>query len=139
MEVRQMLELATKHGYVCQPIAEMTAELAHEIGAPLNGVERRMVEIAKAVVGGPKVVLLDEPGAGLDASEVARLREAILAIPETFGAMVMLIDHDVDLIAATCVSTLVLDFGQLLAYGPTAEVLKDPKVKAAYLGVEEVA
>lgn len=113
-------------------------ELAREIGAPLNGFERRMVEIAKAVVGGPKIVLLDEPGAGLDASEVAGLREAIRAIPETFGAIVILIDHDVDLIAATCVSTLVLDFGQRLAYGPTAEVLKDPKVMAAYLGVEDV-
>jgi len=115
------------------------SDAARQLGAPLNGFERRMVEIAKAVVGAPRIVLLDEPGAGLDPGEAARLRDVIRAIPQAFGAIVILIDHDVDLIAATCVSTLVLDFGQRLAFGPTAEVLKDPSVVAAYLGVEDVA
>jgi ABC-type branched-subunit amino acid transport system ATPase component len=52
--------------------------------------------------------------------------------------MTVLIDHDVELIAATCLSTLVLDFGKVIACGPTAEVLTDPRVKSAYLGSEEV-
>ena len=108
-------------------------------GAALNAFERRLVDLAKAVVGKPKIVLLDEPGAGLRPPEVALLRQAILGIAERCGAMTLLIDHDVELIATTCRSTMVLDFGELLALGPTAEVLKDDRVKAAYLGVEEVA
>jgi ABC-type branched-subunit amino acid transport system ATPase component len=63
----------------------------------------------------------------------------ILGIHEQFGALTLLIDHDVATIAATCVSTVVLDFGELLVAGPTQEVLKDDRVKAAYLRVEEVA
>ena len=108
-------------------------------GAALNAFERRLVELAKAVVGAPKIVLLDEPGAGLRPPEVALLREAILGIEKYRGAMTLLIDHDVELIATTCPSTMVLDFGELLALGPTADVLKDERVKAAYLGVEEFA
>jgi len=53
--------------------------------------------------------------------------------------MTLLIDHDVSLIAATCASTLVLDFGECIAFGPTFDVLNDRRVKAAYLGVEEIA
>ena len=58
-------------------------------------------------------------------------------IPAFSGAQVLLIDHDVDLIAATCSQTLVLDFGRRLALGPTREVLQDPAVQAAYLGASE--
>jgi ABC-type branched-subunit amino acid transport system ATPase component len=105
----------------------------------LNAFERRMVELAKTFVGAPKLVLLDEPGAGLRAHEVDTLREVILGIHGNFGATTLLIDHNVDLIAATCTSTLVLDFGQVIAFGPTAQVLRDTRVKAAYLGIEEVA
>jgi branched-chain amino acid transport system ATP-binding protein len=111
----------------------------HEMAQGLNAFERRMVELAKTFVGGPKLVLLDEPGAGLRAHEVAALREIIVGINKTFGATTLLIDHDVELIAATCVSTLVLDFGEVIAFGPTADVLRDSRVKAAYLGIEEVA
>ena len=115
------------------------ADRGHVMGAALNAFERRMVEVAKAVVGAPKIVLLDEPGAGLRPQELAALREAILGIHARFGAMTLLIDHDVDLIASTCVSTMVLDFGELIAFGPTPEVLKDPRVRSAYLGVAEAA
>jgi branched-chain amino acid transport system ATP-binding protein len=112
---------------------------ANEFGGSLNTYERRMVELAKTLVGSPKIVLLDEPGAGLREAEVDALREAILGIHDRFGAMTLLIDHDVEMIAATCVSTVVLDFGQLLVVGPTADILKDERVKAAYLGIEEMA
>ena len=114
------------------------SDKADEMGAALNTFERRMLELARTLVGSPKIVLLDEPGAGLREEEVAALREAILGIDEQFGAMILLIDHDVEMIAATCVSTVVLDFGQLLVVGPTADILKDDRVKAAYLGIEEV-
>jgi branched-chain amino acid transport system ATP-binding protein len=90
--------------------------------------------VAKALVGGPRLVLFDEPGAGLDERESSVLRDAIVSIPDRFGAQVLLIDHDVDLISAVCTQTLVLDFGRRLALGPTREVLADSAVRRAYLG-----
>jgi len=93
-----------------------------------------MVEVAKALVGEPRLILFDEPGAGLDERESRVLRDAIAAIPDAFGAQVLLIDHDVDLIAAICTQTLVLDFGRRLALGDTRAVLDDPVVRRAYLG-----
>ena len=122
--------------------AQVHAALAHAglldvaavPGAALDLFRRRMVEVAKALVGRPKLVLFDEPGAGLDESESRVLREAIVSIPERFGAQVLLIDHDVDLIAAICTQTLVLDFGRRLALGATRAVLDEPAVRQAYLG-----
>jgi ABC-type branched-subunit amino acid transport system ATPase component len=108
-------------------------------GASLNTFERRMLELAKAVVGEPRVLLLDEPAAGLREEEIEVLRHAIRGVHAHFGAMTLLIEHNVALIASTCVSTVVLDFGALLAFGPTAEVLQSERVKAAYLGLEEAA
>ncbi|MBC8162986.1 MAG: ABC transporter ATP-binding protein [Roseiflexaceae bacterium] len=108
------------------------------LGRSLNAFERRMAEIARAVVGTPRLILMDEPGAGLSPQESGILRAVITSIPVQFGAMVVLIDHDVQLIAATCAKTAVLDFGTLIAYGPTDHVLKDSRVKAAYLGEEVV-
>lgn len=103
-------------------------------GRELDLFRRRMVEVAKALVGRPRLILFDEPGAGLDERESRVLRDAIAAIPEQFGAQVLLIDHDVDLIANLCTQTLVLDFGKKLALGPTRAVLDDPVVRQAYLG-----
>ncbi|MBB4845044.1 branched-chain amino acid transport system ATP-binding protein [Paucibacter oligotrophus] len=108
--------------------------VATRLGRQLNLFQRRMVEVAKALVGTPRLLLFDEPGAGLTEQESLLLRAAILAIPQRFGAQVLLIDHDVDLIKATCSQTLVMDFGQCLALGPTAQVLDDPAVRRAYLG-----
>jgi branched-chain amino acid transport system ATP-binding protein len=113
---------------------------AERVGATLNASERRLVEIARCIIAKPRVVMMDEPGAGLSESESDHLREVILGIPEFCSAQVLLVDHDVDLIAATCQETLVLDFGSKIAFGTTGDVLKDPKVRAAYLGtVAEVA
>ena len=105
-------------------------------GAQLNLFQRRLVEVAKALVGAPRLLLFDEPGAGLNEQESAQLRRLLLGIADFCGAQLLLIDHDVDLIAATCGQTLVLDFGQRLALGPTREVLADPAVRRAYLGAE---
>jgi ABC-type branched-subunit amino acid transport system ATPase component len=115
------------------------ATRSRALGAELNAYDRRMLEIARATVGAPRLIMMDEPGAGLSEEETAHLRDVILGIPAFCGAQVLLVDHDVDLISATCAATLVLDFGSKIAYGPTADVLRDPKVRAAYLGMVEAA
>ncbi len=114
------------------------AAMKDRSGRVLSSYERRAVELARAIVGKPRILLMDEPGAGLSETESAGLQSIITGIPGYSGAMVVLVDHDVSLIAATCTSTAVLDFGSLIAFGPTAEVLVDNRVKAAYLGTEEL-
>jgi branched-chain amino acid transport system ATP-binding protein len=106
--------------------------------ATLDARDRRMVEVARAVVGKPRVVLLDEPGAGLPEEETEHLSRVIQRIPEEMGALVILVEHDMSLVSACCAVTAVLDFGKLIASGPTAEVLRDEKVIAAYLGSEDL-
>ena len=105
----------------------------------LGARERRLVEVARAVVGKPRLVLLDEPAAGLPDEETEHLGGVIRRIPEHMDALVILVDHDMSLVSACCDVTAVLDFGRLIASGPTAQVLRDEQVVAAYLGTEEVA
>jgi branched-chain amino acid transport system ATP-binding protein len=104
----------------------------------LGARERRLVEVARAVVGKPRVVLLDEPAAGLPDEETGHLSEVIQKIPQYMGALVILVDHDMSLVSACCQTTAVIDFGRLVASGPTAEVLRDEHVMRAYLGTEDV-
>ncbi|MEA2454865.1 MAG: branched-chain amino acid transport system ATP-binding protein [Thermoleophilaceae bacterium] len=104
----------------------------------LGARERRLVEVARAVVGRPKLVLLDEPGAGLPDEETEHLGRVIQRIPEHMGGLVILVDHDMSLVSACCETTAVLDFGRLIATGPTADVLRDEAVMKAYLGTEEI-
>ncbi len=106
--------------------------------ATLGAAERRLVEVARAVVGSPRLVLLDEPAAGLPEDETAALSEVIKQIPERTGALTVLVDHDMELVGATCTNVAVLDFGHVIASGPTREVLDDPIVMAAYLGTEDL-
>jgi len=105
--------------------------------ATLGGRERRLVEVARAVVGTPRLVLLDEPAAGLPDEETQHLAGVIRRIPEQLGALVILVDHDMSLVSACCEVTAVLDFGKLIASGPTAEVLRNEHVIRAYLGTEQ--
>ena len=104
----------------------------------LGAAQRRLVEVARAVVGRPRLVLLDEPAAGLPDEETRHLAEVIRRIPEHNGALVILVDHDMSLVSGCCATTAVLDFGKLIASGPTAEVLRDDRVVRAYLGTAEV-
>ena len=101
----------------------------------LGARERRFVEVARAVVGTPRLVLLDEPGAGLPEEETELLAQAIRQIPERVGATVILVEHDMSLVQSCCTNTAVLDFGRLIASGATAQVLRDKAVMEAYLGV----
>jgi branched-chain amino acid transport system ATP-binding protein len=103
----------------------------------LGARERRLVEVARAVVGKPRVVLLDEPAAGLPDEETEHLSRVIRNIPEQIGALVILVDHDMSLVSACCEITAVLDFGKLIAAGPTADVLRNEHVVRAYLGTED--
>jgi branched-chain amino acid transport system ATP-binding protein len=105
----------------------------------LGAAQRRLVEVARAVVGKPRLVLLDEPAAGLPDEETGVLSDVIRAIPEHMGALVILVDHDMSLVSSCCEVTAVLDFGKLIASGPTNEVLRNEQVIRAYLGTEEVA
>jgi branched-chain amino acid transport system ATP-binding protein len=103
----------------------------------LGAAERRLVELARAVVGKPRLILLDEPAAGLPDEETEHLGAVIRAIPGHTGALTILVDHDMSLVSACCETTAVLDFGRLLAAGPTAEILRDERVIRAYLGTED--
>ena len=108
--------------------------VAGKLGQSLNLFQRRLVELGKCVIGKPSLILLDEPAAGLTDEEGGALRELVLRIPTEFAAQVLVIDHDVELIRAMCSETMVLDYGKLLALGPTETVLADPAVRRAYLG-----
>ena len=103
----------------------------------LGAAQRRLVEVARAVVGSPRVVLLDEPAAGLPDDETEHLGRLIRRIPEEIDASVVLVDHDMSLVSACCETTAVLDFGKLIASGATADVLRNEHVIRAYLGTEE--
>ncbi len=103
----------------------------------LGARERRLVELARAVVGRPRLVLLDEPAAGLPEEETAHLGDVIRKIPGEVGALVVLVDHDMSLVSACCQTTAVIDFGRLIVSGPTADMLRDEHVMRAYLGTEE--
>jgi branched-chain amino acid transport system ATP-binding protein len=103
----------------------------------LGARERRLVEVARAVVGRPRLVLLDEPAAGLPEEETGHLGEVIRKIPGEVGALVVLVDHDMSLVSACCQTTAVIDFGRLIASGPTPEVLRNEHVMRAYLGTEK--
>jgi branched-chain amino acid transport system ATP-binding protein len=118
--------------------AGLTASPYTRVGT-LGAGDRRLVEIARAVVGNPRVVLLDEPAAGLPDEETERMSAVIQKIPEKIGALTILVDHDMSLVSACCGKTAVLDFGKLIAAGDTGDVLRNDQVKQAYLGTEEVA
>jgi ABC-type branched-subunit amino acid transport system ATPase component len=112
--------------------------VAHSRVRSLGARGRRFVEVARAVVGTPRLVLLDEPGAGLPEEETELLAQAIRQIPDRVGATVILVEHDMSLVQSCCTNTAVLDFGRLIASGPTGEVLRNKAVMEAYLGVGDV-
>ncbi|MFJ3489054.1 branched-chain amino acid ABC transporter ATP-binding protein/permease [Leifsonia aquatica] len=99
---------------------------------------RRLVEVAANVLAQPRILVLDEPAAGLSHEEHVELGERLLQAPARFGMSIVLIEHDLDLVRSVCSSLTVLDFGEVLASGPQAEVLADPAVMKAYMGETEM-
>ncbi|MEO7124304.1 MAG: ATP-binding cassette domain-containing protein [Lacisediminihabitans sp.] len=99
---------------------------------------RRLVEVAANVLSKPRVLLLDEPAAGLSHEEHVELGRRLLQAPARFGLAIVLIEHDLDLVRSVCQTLTVLDFGEVLASGPQAEVLTQPAVMKAYMGETEM-
>ena len=104
---------------------------------PLSIVDvgtRRLVEVAGVLLDKPRVAILDEPAAGLGHEESVLLGERLADVPKHFGTSLLVIEHDLDLVRAACSTIAVLNFGQIIASGPPAEVLTMPEVTNAYLG-----
>ena len=104
----------------------------------LSHGQRRLVALARALVAKPKVLLLDEPAAGLDTDETGALGRLLQTLPER-GIGVLLIDHDMSLVLSVCSHVVVLDFGRVIAAGSPSDIRRDPSVIAAYLGRNEDA
>ena len=96
--------------------------------------KQRKLEIARALATNPKLLLLDEPAAGMNPNETAELMNTIRFVREEFNMTILLIEHDMKLVSGICEELTVLNFGQELCQGETSAVLNDPKVITAYLG-----
>lgn len=110
--------------------------LSHRRPEELSNGQRHTVALARALVARPRMLLLDEPAAGLDTDETRQLAQVLRSLPAQ-GVAVLLVDHDMSLVLGTCHTVHVLDFGGLIASGTPVQIRHDPSVISAYLGTQE--
>lgn len=104
------------------------------LAANLPYGKQRKLEIARALATRPKILLLDEPAAGMNPNETLELMDTIRFVREKFDMTILLIEHDMKLVSGICEELTVLNFGRILTQGETSQVLNDPEVIKAYLG-----
>ncbi|MXW74643.1 MAG: ABC transporter ATP-binding protein [Acidimicrobiaceae bacterium] len=120
----------------CDAVLELLG-LADVAEVPIESLslgQGRLVEVGRALMTDPQILLLDEPSSGLDREETNALAATLGAIQNERGFAILLVEHDVELVAEFTTRLYVLDFGQLIAHGPTTETLASPEVRNAYLG-----
>ncbi|RAT24381.1 ABC transporter ATP-binding protein, partial [Lonsdalea populi] len=110
------------------------AEHAHSLATNLSYGNQRKVEIARALATSPKLLLLDEPAAGMNPRETAELAQLIFKMRKDFGLTVLVIEHDMSFVNSLCERVMVLDYGKALFSGTPNEAINHPDVIAAYLG-----
>lgn len=112
-------------------------DYADHVAANLPYGQQRKLEIARALATGAKILLLDEPAAGMNPTETVELMDAIQTIREKFQISILLIEHDMSLVMSVCERIVVIDYGHIIAAGTPFEIANNPKVIGAYLGADE--
>lgn len=109
-------------------------DMADSLAENLPYGQQRKLEIARALATNPKILLLDEPAAGMNPTETAELMETISTIRKNFNISILLIEHDMSLVMSICERIIVIDYGQIIARGTPQQIAKNEKVIGAYLG-----
>jgi branched-chain amino acid transport system ATP-binding protein len=125
----------------CDEVLELLglADLADEPIERLSLGRGRLVEVGRALMTDPRLLLLDEPSSGLDRDETALLAHTLQDVQAAHGFAILLVEHDVELVSSFSERCYVLDFGCLIASGPTSDVMASDEVRTAYFGDVEVA